>query len=279
MSEQDLTPREQERNIRASIGEIRKRAEDLYQEFNDEVRLEMLFELDGENFTNEEFADVSAFGQYATKRLAAGALESPITRGMQIHEAFRAGSPTGPVRHDVLHAMWAWQRTKGRSLVPAYLKVKDKESQYTDPTAIQEELAVGLFDNSKFVRSLFSAKEPTQLCELNLLQRGGASKKTLEDLSATINTLVPNKGKDPFQYSLLLYEAYMTALDGGEVHPGYKEGLKTVQANRSPEYLNIFKALYDDTQAKKQNEKLMLNEFQKILAPLLARLRKEKKAA
>lgn len=237
-----------------------------------------------ESLTADEVVDVKNFGRHATKRLAVAAIVSPINRervwrgGLyDLNDAFHETSPEGLVHHDVIHAMEAWRRTKGRSLIPTYAKVETKDEQASNETALREELVVSLFDNNTLLNDIFndSILEGDNFRKQYERFRSGASssivleKKT--EYSHYMQGVESKKKINPLEYYLCAYENFLRTL---VENPDFQTTLETVQANRDPEYVDIFRRTYENWQLEQPDLKFTLHEFQRILAPLLVRLRK-----
>ncbi len=247
-----------------------------------EKRVRAMFKLwntDTISLTQKEIVDVDNFAKYATKRIAAGALSSPLSKDLmgqgKTDDALKEMAPVDTVIHDLLHAMWAWQRTNGRSLIPAYMRVENQALLFTDPIAVEEELAVGLMDNM-FIRYLLKSKDPK--LAFKIYSRLDNKSKQQEIFYETVKQLEDLKEKDPREYYFRIYEAYEISIDG-DVHPEFAEAVHKIQERRGPAYTALFNATYDNAHQEKPDQKFSLHEFQRMLAPLLARLRKKEKTA
>lgn len=294
MTEQNLTEENERSQIRPSVGEAKRYAERLFKAFMTErgspqesIRLMFsLTEKEVASLTSEEIEDVTIFARHATKRLAAGAATSPINHGLvragKLESAFEM-MPPGAVYHDLLHAAVAWKCTQGRSLIPEFAKAKNTEAQFSNPSAVQEELMVGLFDQHPFVQSAIVSNDLGETFAKYLRERLSSlspkeNKKRTTDFLALIAPLEHLKDQEPIKYYLGVYEALLPAA-GIENPQEYSDGLKAAQQNRNPEYAGLFTSIFNDAKSEKPEPKHMLHEFQRMLAPLLERLRKEKEMA
>lgn len=233
-----------------------------------------------DSITAEEIEDVSNFVLYAGKRLTNTALYAPlfekqVSRG-QIHGAMHQGAHRS--YHDALHAMMAYDRSGGRSLAPAYIGIpRTLEEQVSDPAAAQEEAMVLLWQGSEnFMPSVFRGEDP-----LVALQRTDA--KNVAFTEARIRELVPLKEKNRLQYLLSVHEAYcagllMNVAGSKRMNEPIGKAFDVVANNRDPQYVRIAELLSKNAQANEPDPKILIYEFQRILQPLLQRLRHKRAA-
>jgi len=231
--------------------------------------------------TAEEKEDISNFARYAGKRLANASLHAPMfekgvadgREGVQL--AMKEGA-FPRMYHDVLHAMLAYEKSNGESLTPAYLKVPNKNAQLTDPAAIQEEVMVYLWqNNANFMRRVFRGDD------LHMLMETTVGYDIRPYMEARIQELAPLNEASPLEYYLGIHEAYCVALlrkiagDTGDKSTGadIEKAFELIANNRSAEYVHIAELLYENAQSKNPDPKILLHEFQRILKPLLERLR------
>lgn len=227
--------------------------------------------------TDQEKEDVANFARYAGRGLASAALHAPLFAqyialgrpGVQI--ALRQG--VRPFYHDALHAMFAYDRTGGESLTPAYLNVSETNAQYTDPAAIQEEAMVLLWQNAQaFMERVFKGEDALALAGEIFIGDAAYEK-------ARVQEVLPLKDVSPIEYYLGIHEAYCLNLlsivvgNNEAQRADLKKAFEVVARNRSQEYVHVMELLYNNSQSQNPDPKVLLHEFQRILKPLLERLR------
>ena len=223
--------------------------------------------------TSEEEADILNFAEYASKRLAVGSLHSPVSKHWlekgDIYMAMRQGSVQGS--HDLLHAMFAYARSHGESLVPAYSKVADEDAQFTNPKAIYEELLVDLWEGNltrKFLNILLTTDDPLRSLQESLPD---CPEEFRDRYVTLLETLSSTKEGQPMEYLFRAYEIYYLLCYG--YTDRVEEYLEWAEQHRDPQGVQLFSILYENARAEKPDPKFLIKEFQRILSPLLERLR------
>lgn len=201
--------------------------------------------IEWENITPEEMQDVKNFVSFASKRLAAGAATSDafhkeVEKG-KVGKAFHELAPVNNVGHDSMHSMMAYASTGGGSLVPAYMKLDNRtRDTYTDPHAnLEEAYVVAFSDLNLFANKIKSIKERSAL-------KG-------EELVNVVMTEWEEDGLYGFQYK----------------DPDFPRN------NRMPEFVTTIRNLVSNIEEGKEDPNFPIHEFQRILSPLLERLRME----
>ena len=199
-----------------------------------------------ELITPEEIQDIKNFIAHAAKRISAGAISSPA-----YHEEIMKGKPGGVldklapdvlIGHDSMHAMMAYLRTRGESLVPAYMKVENKKELFTykNLEANLEEAYVNTFSNIGHIERISK----------NIRDEQGLSGEAL--VLATMET----------------WEAGIRKNEGfDKADPNY------LRDNRWPEFVDIVRNVLRNYEQAEADPNIAIHEFQRILAPLLKRLR------
>jgi hypothetical protein len=191
--------------------------------------------------TESEETDVKNFIAYASKRLAFGAISSKMYHKQK--DALQSLAPEMMIGHDCVHAMMAYARTQGKSLVPAYMKIEDKKilDQYKDKIANQEETYVNGFSNLDEVAKM----------SRNIVQRRGlrGEELVLATVEAWEDSQIHKKDEDK--------------------HFLGDEALE----HRLPEFVTVVRNLINNLEQEHPDPSFAVHEFQRILAPLLERLR------
>ena len=261
--------------------DVKAHAEKMMQEiggFDDEMVENVLrnqFRIMDSDVTLEERQDIINFGEYASKRLAAGSLHSAVYRHDvgrgDIDRAMKRGAGVGSY-HDILHAMFAYNRNGGVSLLPAYMQVNDRPEQFTDPAAVQEEMLVDLWEglNGPFVRELLKSEDPVQA-----FIKADYYKEKLQVYQEQIEKISFLKDTHPVEYLLSAYEAYYIVTQPGQrdLENYVDDYADYIKGHRDPEGLNLFSLLHENAHSDNPDPKLLLHEFQRMLAPLLERLK------
>ena len=239
----------------------------------------------------EERADVLNFAEYASLRLTAGAVSSPLSR-----EHLRAGKVDYAIKelatnsHDLWHAAIRYRRTEGRSLVPAYMDARTELEQAMSREALSEELAVDLFEASgpRYAASLIQSLETGQssqeyaqhLAEFN------------PDVRRRYESIESLRHDDPALYFAKAHSiAYLEDLanvmrmrakgrdETREVEEHYRQITEDMIAHPDEEYLRLARARYESTLGDAPDPRFEINEFRSMLSPLLERLKLKKMAA
>lgn len=236
---------------------------ELFYENIDEA-LEQMFgtypPLTKEDLEPEEFADVENFIQYSAQRLAAGAVSSKV-----FHEQVKAGAPgkalhvynpatASQVGHDSIHAMFAYAGSGGASLVPAYMKV--------DPDTVENARGISSDDSANLEEQYVAAfTQPTlflkPICQ-ELIGQGFSGEELAQKLIKRWDAEVAQK------------------ITSSRIHVRKPE---YVSENILPEFVTFVRNYCLQMESGEVDPKFSLNEFRRILQPLLRRLRKKQEAS
>jgi hypothetical protein len=198
------------------------------------------------DLTEDERDDIQNFIEYASKRLAAGAVSSEmfhtrIEKG-KLDEALYELAPSFSVGHDSMHAMMAYARTNGKSLVPAYTQLDNpKKLSWEDEMANLEE---------SYVIAFF----------------------TLDDIAHRLKTIHETQGLDGEELVWAVIENW----DKEQAKKNFKNNYPSPEYLRQhhlPEFVNVVRNLLHNIQQEQPDRKFAIHEFQRILQPLLERLR------
>lgn len=196
--------------------------------------------------TEQEVEDIHNFIAYASKRVAAGAVASPI-----FHKEVQRGkpgvalgefAPASNVGHDTMHSLMAYARTGGESLVPAYMKATDKRELelYQDQAANLEEAYVVSF---------------AELGDVERIIREVREHEGLE-------------GEDLVRAVMERWEDNLTTTHGFKFSdPNYPRD------NRLEDFVTVVRNLLRNIDLEEPDQNFGVHEFQRIAHPLLERLR------
>ena len=211
--------------------------------------------IDWEHITPEEITDVKNFVAFASKRLAAGAVQSEAYhKEMQkgkVERPLSALAPAISVGHDSLHAMMAFARSGGASLIPGYMKIDDKDAiySYKEPHAVLEECYVIAFSD-------FDAMEH-RIGNITLTQ-GLTGEPLVQAVMEDWEKDQQKRASGPFGDTAFK-----------KIDPDF------LRKNRLPQFEDSVRNLCRNIEQGRQEENFPVHEFQRILAPLLERLRIE----
>ncbi|MDB4992004.1 MAG: hypothetical protein JWL75_249 [Parcubacteria group bacterium] len=202
-----------------------------------------------EDLTSEEFADIDNYIQYAAKRLAAGAASSKVfheqvARG-RLSKALDTFNPDWALGHDSIHSMFTYAESNGASLVPAYMKVDaiiTSSGLSMDSKANLEELYVTAFTIPDVVLK--------PICE-KLIQEGLSGEELAE---AVIDRWGVQVAQDLKHNGIQV------------LTPEY------IKENMLQEFVTMVRNYCQQVESGIPNAKFSLNEFRRILRPLLNRL-------
>lgn len=195
------------------------------------------------SLSEEEKTDIKNFIKYASRRLAAGAVSSPMFHKEILRNkpgnALDELAPPRNVGHDSMHAMMAYARTGGKSLVPAYMKLDDQRKLVFEDSAanLEEDYVIAFSELDDMAKRMIGIRDMQALAGEALVQ-------------ATIESWENDHTKN-FKKS----------------DPAYPK------ANRLPEFETIVRNLLRNIEQEKPDPKFAVHEFQRILKPLLERLR------
>lgn len=272
----------------------KKMAESVIGSSEDSVDLQSLrsiFHLEGIDFgdiTPSERNDFKNFVRYATKRLAAGTIVSPMHQASvhagETKKVLDGFSPPAMVRHDLIHTMVAYGENDAHSLVPAFMKTSAKD-QITDPRTIQEEMIAALFQTDTIPKAFLQNFLKTHDSRESYMKAFNCEdEKTQEGAGAFVKyvaTLKPSQASNPLEYYLGAYEEYFfnflqryyTLPKDAEY--SFEEARRYIETHRSPLYVSVVRRMYENSLLEQPDPKIMFHIFQDILRPLLERLRRQ----
>lgn len=256
--------------------------------------LNHLFHLDKdqiEALTPEERADVRNFIRYGEQRLLNSHLASEQfhkmieVSGLENHVRAQEGLKAGSLNtHDLLHVLAAYSRSGGTSSNPSFNTLPYAEV-YTSPEAHAEELMAQLWEEPIAdvpLDTLFSERNPVAYAQERTFKSGhmiefddAEAKKWRSRFEAIKKTggMFGDK-RNTVSFYLDLYEfIYFFRRSWSGNFDGLQNAYDTVRRHRHPEYVKVFTTLFENARSKKPNPKILLNEFRRVLSPLLTRLR------
>lgn len=232
-----------DQNVDRSVERFEKKfKEQMYSMFDYKKEGRINFDL----LTEQEIEDIRTFIAHASKRTSAGAIASPI-----FHKEVQRGkpsialdefAPSSNVGHDVMHSLMAYTRTRGESLVPAYMRATDKRELelYQDAAANLEEAYV-----------------------VSFAELGGVEKMIRE-----IRDTQGLTGEELVLAVMDRWEDNLTRTQGFKFSdPDYPRN------NRLEDFVTVVRNLLHNMEQEEPDQNFEVHEFQRIARPLLERLR------
>jgi hypothetical protein len=221
----------------------------------------------------EDLVDIELFAEYVAPRIKAGAVASPLYKELTVDHKSQDPHHLAPVSffaHDLLHGFIAYANSGGKSLIPEYMKVESKEEMFMNPDSIMEEIFVQIWDayqdEENLIVTLFKSDNPEIDAQnsLSLSQREDFKKYYQEYLLSDMQE------NHPLEYYMNLWElVYLLRNSQRDVVMFYSE----IEHVRPPAYQEVMERLYQNSLLSHPDPKILFHEFQRILEPLLIRLR------
>ncbi len=129
-------------------------------------------------------------------------------------------------------------------------------------------------DVNNFMHNLLLTKDPVKVVDEGGFVNSRAEYR--DTYWSRVKKLAPLKEMNPVEYYLGVFESHYLALgtiDDEELFDDFKESMEYIASHRDPEYVRLATLLYENTQSEHPDPKILLHEFQRILKPLLERLR------
>jgi hypothetical protein len=225
--------------------------------------------------SQEDLLDLELFAEYVAPRLKAGSAASPLHKDLTDDQKLNDPHRLAPVSffaHDLLHGFVAYANSNGKSLVPEYMKTESKEEMFMSPESIMEEIFVQIWDAYQDEESLIVALFKSDNPEIDA--QNAISPSWREDFKKYYQEYLPSEMKesDPLEYYMSLWElVYLLRNSQRDVAILYSE----LEHVRPPVYKEVMKRLYQNSLRENPDPKILFHEFQRILDPLLARLRRK----
>lgn len=273
----------------ANQEEVKKRARELLESFLTKGEQEVfgpLFGLEGDEVslvTKEEAEDLRLFAEYALEHLVAFSTPKHFQEEARENISISENSVT----HDLLHALAAYVFS-GESLRPAYTKVETELEQNAGLDQTKEEMLVTLWDskfNGNFLKRILRGEDVLHVVT-EAVEKGVAnipqdqleiSASAFLDKERALRFL---KKENELEYFLRLLSEEYLFLASLFVNPAHREAVKEsvgrLQEDRDPRYVEIVQRMYDDSRKETPDPKILLHEFQRVLGPLLVRLKSQK---
>lgn len=270
-------------------GGVRAKTHEIFGEgeISDEA-LDTFFLLEGETLSEEEKRDVALFVQHAGERLINAILNRPGQKITSPEEALRIlNNPEErfgiiPL-HDPAHCITTFERSEENSVVPAFFKHTTEEA-FLNPHVTAEEFPALLWsrpiENMNIFTSLFEQESATRLFEV-LRKRAVASSDPTR-YSPMVDALEQELDSTNFESVRRIFEEFTilflkTSSPGAikpelikKAEPFLDESVRTSQTNPDEKYLVFAQRLFNEY---KTNKRIYIEEFERILKPLLERLR------
>ena len=252
--------------------------------------LETFFMLEGEKLTEQEKRDVELFRAHIGERLINAIMNRPGNAASSREEAMerlnKPGETFGLISfHDPAHCITTYERSETNSVVPGFFRHSFEEAFLT-PEVIAEEFPALLWsrpvENMNLFTSLLERESANQL--FDVLRRRAQGSSNPERFLPEIETLA--KGLDPTSFASVrrTFEEYtMLFLRTSSpqnispdllarAEPVFREVVERSQREPDEQYLAFAKRLFNEY---KTNKRIYIEEFERILAPLLRRLRQK----
>lgn len=250
--------------------------------------LDAFFSLEGEPLSKEEKRDVRLFVQHAGERLVNAILNRPGQAASSPEEAVRIlNNPEErfgiiPL-HDPAHCITTFERSSENSVVPAFFKHTTEEA-FLNPHITAEEFPALLWsrpiENMNLFTSLLEQDSATKL--FNILKKRAQASSDPEKYVPMVDTLEVKLDPSDFTSVRRTFEEFTilflkTSSPGAikpelikKAEPFLDEAVRTSQATPDEKYLVFAQKLFNEY---KTNKRIYIDEFERILKPLLERLR------
>lgn len=238
--------------------------------------------------------DVDNFIEYASQRLSAGAIHSPLkpihSWGNEAEDKFR--NLTNLPGHDHWHAAVRYKMSGGKSLVPPHMKTETEFEQYTSSEGLIEEGMVDLLQGGSASETIFEGMRANLKSHQSyeaLLNREPDSKT-----KAALDEIDSLRETNQIDYFTKLHLFLVTAISeriARDKAPGGHKKTETVSMpafyavrnevleNPDANYLELARDRYEAVLGENPNPDFQLDEFEKMLSPLLQRLKLKKMIA
>lgn len=251
--------------------------------------LDTFFSLEGEPLSEEERRDVTLFVRHAGERLINAILNRPGQAVTSPEEAIRILSTEERLGiiplHDPAHCITTFERSDENSVVPAFFK-HTSEDAFTNPQVIAEEFPALLWsrpvENMNLFTSLLEQESATKLFKV-LKDRAATSsnpKRYLpmtKELEAKLNpTDFASVRKTFEEFTILFLKTSRSEVIDPELikraEPFLDASVTTSQTHPDEKYLAFAQKIFNEY---KTNKRIYIDEFERILKPLLERLRRK----
>jgi hypothetical protein len=224
--------------------------------------------------------DVKYFAEYAIPRLVVGSVYSP--ESIRAHYAYDhdylyapENSSTrvfghvqeGLLGHDLFHATAAYVLSGGQSLVPEYTKQESNQAARSNLACIQEEIFAMVWDG-KFPYDVLRLADT----DLSFKTRFASYFKDSVEETRKEFSEFPNITENTFETFLSAWEYFSLAKINREK---INDLIPQLSANRSPKYVAVMRNIFENSQSKNPDPNILLHEWQRVLLPLLERLRRK----
>lgn len=249
-----------------------------------ERQLDDFFLLEGVKLSSEEKAQVGLFVEHVSTRLVNAALRRPgtgsTTKAGAARHLFDPEDQLGFISfHDPAHAIVAYDRSDGKDLVPAFLKVTPTES-YTSSKMVEEEFPALVwskifggrplfvsFLHEDTMRDLFEVMKHDKYEDPVQMQAG------LDHIASQVNHRDFESVRRAYEATIVLYLNQTASRRAGAQASAMKEaleiGFRQSQESPEPKYLQLIRNVFENYE---KDKKTLFSEFQRICGPLLARL-------
>ncbi len=270
---------------------IEKKARDIFgsREVSDDG-IDQFFQLQGEHLSEAEKRDVGLFIEYVSKRLVNAALHRPGQEAKDESDAEKKLNDHAETfgfipNHDPAHAIMTYERSDENSVVPTFFK-KGLQATFLDPEALAEEFPAllwsGPVNELNWFTALFEERTSKKLFDV-LRARAQASSDArmylpaVEALEADLDRTDFDSVRRTFETFTILFLKTTSAKSMNtsiirEGIPAMDEALARTQAHPDERYLALARKIFDEYPS---NKRVYFEEFKRIMAPLLERLRRK----
>lgn len=259
-----------------------------------DASLDAFFSLEGERLSDQEKRDVALFAKYAGERLINAILHRPGQAvGSPEEAARRVNNPEEKFGiiplHDPAHCITTYERSADNSVVPAFFKYS-LEDAFTNPEITAEEFPALLWsrpiENMNLFTSLFEQESATRLFDVLRKRALASSNPTryspmVETLEARLDPTDSSSVRRTFEeFTILFLKTSQPGAINPELikkgEPFLDEAVAISQTNPDEKYLAFAQKLFNEY---KTNKRVYIDEFERILKPLLERLRRKDEAS
>lgn len=276
--------------------EVRKKIENKAKKTFDtsDGSIDIFFMLGDEKLTDQERRDFELFTEYVGKRIVNATLRKPDSGVEDVESAkyrlrySRNGLGIIP-SHDPAHAIVAYERSKDNSVISQFLQVDQREA-WVNPEIVVEEFPAFLWTRAFEGVNLFTSLMSKECAEkmFNTLRIRARKSVNPERFVRLADELEAQLDPQDFESVRKTFERYIVGILKSsnpkhisaklvrEAEPMLDAAVELSQANPDEKYLAFAKRIFNEYPA---NKRLFIEEFERIMAPLLERLRRKDAAA
>ena len=254
--------------------------------------------------TSEEVRDFRIFAEHAMPRLVSSAAHQPsfkawfshrtvpeteeqnvVSRNLldkKLHQTLATGAPVrwNIIGHDVIHASVAYLNSEGKKLRPKYNEYDNLSGNTStkDLDCVLEETIVMFFQGEMLYKELLKGSFTSSQSLEEWLVQDATSPKDTERIRKEFGPLaVEVLDQSPSADSLLRYiELLGIHIAADKSASG--EMAKTIKEKRPPYFVEMIKRVCENTESEIPDSNILFHEWQRLMEPLLRRLRNKELA-